>query len=119
MPKPKSSGCARRRVQDTVRHCMRQSTCASTRCSSNTGITPQPDLLTPTAQPYPLGGQSLSDLLSLIREQAQAEVQAQQASTGQNGRRPLAASTTERMPETNEQRTATMIQPTTGTFLCD
>ena len=78
-PKQFPSRHGRRSVQVLVHCSMRQSTCASTRSSSNTGTTPQHEMLTYTVQPDSLAGQSLSDLLSLVIEQVQAEVQAQQA----------------------------------------
>ena len=119
MPKTKSSRHGRRSAQGPVRRSTRQATRVSTRSSSTAGTTSQPETLTSPAQHDSLAGQSLSDLLSLVREQVRAKVQAQQASTGQDGQHSLGTSTTGSPQMTiSAQSTTTMTQPATGTSLC-
>ena len=137
MPKPKSARRGRRSGQGPVRRSSRQSTRASTRSSqpestraSTRSSQPestraptrssQPESTPSSSSPAQLD--SLADLLSLVREQVRAEVQAQQAYTGQTDQHSLSTSAIGNLQATtNGHPSATSTQPATGTpvYMCE
>lgn len=80
MPRTKSKR-RQRDQQDPVRRSTQSSTRVSSRAAAS-NFTPHPEA---PSQPLlkPRTGESLTDLLSLIREQVRAELQSQQAKAGQ------------------------------------
>ena len=76
--------------------------------------TSQPETLATQNQSDPLAGQSVTDLLNLVRVQVQAEMQ---ATAGQDDQRSLTTPTAVSQQATTGQPAVTTTQPATGTFL--
>ena len=81
MPREKSKRRQKKSQQDPVRRSSRSSTRVSTRAAASGSTQPSE---TPATPPESRSGESLTDLLGLIREQVRAELQSQQTIAGQD-----------------------------------
>ena len=97
-------------VQPDSRHVLQLASSSS----ATMPTTSQRETLTTQNQTDPLAGQSVTDLLNLVRVQVQAEMP---ATAGQDDQHSLTTPTAVSQQATTGQPAVTMTQPATGTFL--